>query len=85
MKELEHKPAAYALCSEDQRGIYKGSTRDPAERIAAHPAGKVPHTKSRLPLKLVYCEYFDNYTDARRRGIWLKTGRGREWLKKMDQ
>ncbi len=85
MKELEHKPAAYALCNDDQNWIYKGSTRDLADRIAAHLAGKVPRTKSRLPLKLVYCEYFDNYTDARLREIWLKTGQGREWLKKTDQ
>lgn len=76
MKELEHKPVAYELCNEDQHWIDKGSTRDLVDRIAAHLAGKVPRTKSRLPLKLVYCEYFDNYTDARRRENWLRSGQG---------
>ena len=85
MKDLEHKPAAYALSNEDKKWIYKGSTKDLSERIAAHLSGKVPRTKNRLPLKLVYCEYFDNYTDARRHEIWLKSGQGREWIKKINQ
>jgi len=82
MKSLEHRPAAYALRNSTEDWVYKGSTRDLTERIAAHFSGKVTRTKNRLPLKLVYCEYFDNYTDARRREIWLKTGQGRGWLKK---
>ncbi|MFA6172562.1 MAG: GIY-YIG nuclease family protein [Kiritimatiellales bacterium] len=86
METLEHRPAAYALSSEDKKWIYKGSSKDLAERIPAHLSGNVPRTKNRLPLKLVYYEYFDNYTDARRREIWLKSGQGREWLKKqIDQ
>jgi putative endonuclease len=81
MEKLDHRSAAYALSNADETWIYKGSTNDLAERIKAHLSGQVPRTKSRLPLKLVYSEYFDNYTDARRRELWLKTGQGREWLK----
>jgi len=78
---LEHRPAAYALSTIDRTWVYKGSTRDLKRRIEAHLSGKVSRTKNKLPLKLVYSEYFDNYTDARRREIWLKSGQGREWLK----
>ncbi|MGE4488106.1 MAG: GIY-YIG nuclease family protein [Kiritimatiellales bacterium] len=80
MEKLENKPAAYALSSGGQ-WIYKGSTKDLAARIHLHLCGKVSRTKNRRPLKLVYYEYFDNYTDARRREIWLKSGQGRKWLK----
>jgi predicted GIY-YIG superfamily endonuclease len=50
------------------------------------PAADLPEaekstTNSRRPLKLVYYEYFESYTEARRREIWLKSGQGREWLK----
>jgi putative endonuclease len=82
MEKLENKPAAYALSNTDGSWVYKGSTKDLEERIHAHLSGRVPRTKNRLPLKLVYCEYFDDYTDARRRENWLKSGQGREWLKK---
>ena len=81
MEKLDHRPAAYALCNSDGSWIYKGSTRDLAERIKAHRVGKVARTKNKRPLKLVYCEYFDDYTEARRREIWLKSGQGRGWLK----
>ena len=80
MDKLEHRPAAYALQAVNENWTYKGSTRNLAERISAHLSGKVSRTKNRCPLKLVYYEYCENYTDARRRENWLKSGQGREWL-----
>jgi putative endonuclease len=81
-ERLKHDPAAYALRSADKSWVYKGSARDLADRISAHFSGKVSRTKNRRPLELVYYEYCENYTDARRRENWLKSGQGREWLKK---
>ncbi|MBU1734983.1 MAG: hypothetical protein KJ692_07075, partial [Verrucomicrobia bacterium] len=30
---------------------------------------------------LIHVEYITDYTDARRRENWLKSGQGRKWLK----
>jgi putative endonuclease len=81
MVNLEHRPAVYALRNRGANWTYKGSTRDLAERISAHLSGKVSRTKNKQPLELVYHEYCENYTAARRRELWLKSGQGREWLK----
>jgi putative endonuclease len=43
--------------------------------------GRVKTTKSRRPVQLIYSEEFENYTDARKREIYLKSGTGRDWLK----
>ena len=75
------KPAAYVISGDAGAYLYKGSTRDLAARWAQHEAGRVARTRSRQPLKLVYVEYFDNYTDARKREIFFKTGVGRSFLK----
>ena len=85
MEPLENRPAAYALQSDDKDWVYKGSTKNLAERISAHLSGKVSRTKNRRPLELIYWEYFDDYTEARRRENWLKSGQGREWLKNKSE
>jgi len=82
-EDLKHTYAAYALCNESKSWIYKGSTRDLAERTHAHFTGRVTRTKNKRPLKLVYYKYFNNYTEARRHEIWLKSGQGREWLNEL--
>ncbi len=44
---------------------YTGSTKDLERRIAQHAAGEgANHTKNRLPVKLVYVEYFDRIDKA---------------------
>jgi predicted GIY-YIG superfamily endonuclease len=44
---------------------YTGSTKDLELRIAEHQAGKgANHTAKRLPVKLVYYEYFDRVEAA---------------------
>ena len=81
-QNLEERPAAYViLCSGEASYLYKGSTRNMAERWKDHQAGRVARTKNRRPVQLVLVENFDTYTDARRRENFLKTGVGRAWLK----
>ncbi|NNJ70396.1 MAG: GIY-YIG nuclease family protein [Kiritimatiellales bacterium] len=77
---MEHRPAAYVLLSSDGTYRYKGCCRDLVERMKQHHAGKVSRTKNRRPLKLLHSEYFDSYTDARKRELYFKSGAGREWL-----
>ena len=44
---------------------YTGSTRDLERRFEQHQRGEgARHTKKRLPVKLVYCEFFDHVADA---------------------
>jgi putative endonuclease len=76
-------PCAYVLLSEKTNKHYTGSSRenDPFSRIKEHNSGRVKSTKSGMPWKLVYFEVFDEYTVARKREIFLKSGVGRRWLK----
>jgi len=79
---LERRPAAYVLLSSDGSYRYKGSCRDLVERMKQHHQGKVSRTQNKRPLSLLHFEYFDDYTDARIRELYFKTGAGREWLKR---
>ncbi|MCS6959241.1 MAG: GIY-YIG nuclease family protein [Pseudanabaenaceae cyanobacterium SKYG29] len=47
---------------------YTGSTIDLERRLAQHQRGEgANYTAKRLPVKLVYCEYYDRVADAYRR------------------
>ena len=82
MDDCENKPASYVLMSGAGDYLYKGSCRDLAQRMSDHHAGRVQCTKGRRPLVLVYHEYCETYTEARKRENFLKSGQGRAWLKK---
>jgi putative endonuclease len=44
---------------------YTGSTKDLERRLWQHQNGLgANHTAKRLPVKLVYCEFFDRVADA---------------------
>lgn len=52
------------------------------DRLSRHARGEVRSTASRRPLKLIYYEYFVNEEDAKAREVFLKSGFGRNNLKK---
>ena len=63
--------------------IYKGMTEDLKLRITQHNEGTLSFwTKRGTDWQLVYYEKFDDKKKALRREKWLKTGVGREFLKK---
>ena len=72
----------YILLSLKDNNLYTGFTRDLRKRIEYHNAGKSIATKGRLPVKLIYYESYCNEKDARKREKFLKSGRGREIIKK---
>jgi len=74
---------AYALRSNVDGGLYVGMTSRLEERIKEHNAGSNRSTRPRLPLELVYAERFDSRSEARNREKYLKSGVGREFLKKV--
>ena len=72
----------YVCISLKDGKLYTGSSNNLERRLAEHDAGKVFSTKSRLPLKLVYYEVYQNEKDARMREKYLKGGgRARKNLK----
>ena len=64
----------YILKSQKDNKIYTGYTDNLENRIEEHNSGKVKSTSSRLPLKLVYYEAYQNKKDAQAREKYLKGG-----------
>ena len=63
--------------------LYTGSTSDFERRFSEHCSGKSKYTKNVLPVKLVYKEEYSTRSEAYRREMFLKTGKGREFLSKI--
>jgi len=63
--------------------LYKGVTSDVVKRIHEHNHGKNSWTRSRGPWNLLYVEDYDMRCEALRRERFLKSGKGREFLKKV--
>ena len=57
---------------------YVGATADLAQRLGAHQAGRVPATRRRRPVRLVYYEVFTTASEAYQRERGLKNGRTRK-------
>ena len=64
--------------------IYKGMTEDLELRMKQHNDGTLSFwTKRGTDWQLIYSEEYDNKQEALRRDKWLKTGVGREFLKRI--
>jgi len=71
----------YVLRSIKDSQFYVGLTRDLRVRLQLHNDGKVPSTKRRVPLELIYWEGCLNLSDAARREKYLKTAWGKRYIK----
>ena len=70
MKSEKHF-AYMERCKDDT--IYSGYAVDPYKREEVHNSGKgAKYTRTRLPVKLVYFEEFDNKKDAMKREYAFK-------------
>ena len=72
----------YVLYSGKDQRLYTGITHDLKARLAEHMNGRVSSTWYRRPLKLIYYEACRHRDDAIRRERYLKSGRGKRYLKK---
>lgn len=72
----------YTLLSLKDKKFYTGKTNNLRNRLQQHARGEVKSTKERRPLKLIHYEYFIDKKDAEAREIFLKSGFGREQLKR---
>jgi putative endonuclease len=62
--------------------LYKGCTGNLDQRFFQHNHEQTRWTKLRGPWVLVYREYFRDKKEALKREKFLKSGQGREFLKK---
>ncbi len=72
----------YILFSLKDYKFYIGYSVNLKQRLLEHSKGEVASTKNRRPLKLIHYEYFIDKADAKSREVFLKSGFGRDQLKK---
>jgi putative endonuclease len=72
----------YILQSNRDKKLYTGRTENLELRLGEHNLGKVKSTKNRKPLELIYYEAYKDKQDAIDRELFLKSGRGREVIKR---
>ena len=71
----------YVIQSEIDKHLYVGCTADLRLRLQFHNAGKVPSTRNRAPLQLIYYEACLEKRDAFHREKYLKTSYGKRFIK----
>ena len=72
----------YVLLSEKDGKFYVGFTKNLKLRFEEHVKGRIPSTKDRQPLKLIYYEACLSQADATKREKYLKTYHGKFFLRK---
>ncbi len=75
----------YVLQSVRTKEFYKGLTDNLERRLIQHFAGRVPSTKTKLPLRLVHVEICKDRQDARKLERFFKSGYGREIIDELVQ
>ena len=73
----------YVLQSNKDSDLYIGCTKNLKERLKLHNAKKVASTKKRAPFVLIYYEAYIDDKDAYDRERYLKTGWGRNHIRKV--
>ena len=78
---MDEKYFVYVIKSLSRNYIYVGLTNNVSRRFAEHQAGQ-EKTAPYCPFKLVHTEEFPSRVKARAREKYLKSGVGKEWIKK---
>ena len=73
----------YVISSLIRTYIYVGISDDHNRRIEQHNKGYNKTTKPYVPFKAILIEEFKSRTEARARENFLKSGSGKEYLKKL--
>ena len=73
----------YALSSAHRKYIYVGITENVERRVFQHNAGYEKTTRPYRPFELILVEAFSSRLEARAREKYLKSGKGKEYLKKL--
>jgi len=73
----------YILQSIKDGEHYTGYTMNIEKRLKEHNSGKTESTKRRRPFKVIHVESYQEKEEAKNRERFLKSGQGREELKKI--
>ena len=73
----------YVLISKKDGSTYVGYTNDINRRIKEHNNGNVESTRNKKPFELIYFEGYKNNKLSINREMYLKTGWGRNYIKKV--
>ena len=80
---MDYTVYVYVLQSSADGRFSVGMTEDLERRLKEHTCGKVGATKYRRPLALIHSECHSKPEEARTREKYLKSGKGREELRKI--
>ena len=75
----------YVLSSINRDYIYVGISDNPERRIKQHNLGYNKTTKPYKPFKVLLVEEYENRQQARKREKYLKSGCGKEYLRKIEK
>jgi putative endonuclease len=73
----------YVLRSVEFERNYVGFTHDVEKRLKEHNSGKTILTRPYKPWYILFSERFSTKVEALRREKFLKTGQGRDYIKKI--
>jgi putative endonuclease len=82
-EHLKRMFTVYAIRSEVDGRIYVGFSVDIERRLKEHNSGKTKSTKGFRPWKIFYSENCIDRKSARIREVYLKSGIGKEFLKRL--
>lgn len=72
----------YVIYSKKSKKKYTGQTEDLELRLKQHNEGTLGfYTKNKGPWELIYVEEYTTRSEAMAREKWLKSGKGREFVK----
>ncbi len=74
----------YAIKSQIKNYIYVGLTANLEDRLHRHQSGYEKTTKPHRPYELIYSKEFATRVEARNHEKYLKSGSGKEFLKKLS-
>ena len=75
---------AYILRSVNTGRYYTGSTDNIENRVTEHNNGEAPSTRSGIPWKVVYVEYFSTRAQAMRRERQIKSRGAKRYLEDLE-
>ena len=81
VKGMDTKYYVYILRSQKSGYRYIGQTTNIFKRLIEHNTGLSAATRNQRPYTLEYSEQYSTRKEAMQREGFLKTGKGREWLK----
>ncbi|MFP4472492.1 MAG: GIY-YIG nuclease family protein [Candidatus Omnitrophota bacterium] len=73
----------YVIESLKNKQLYIGISKDPEQRLKEHNSGYQKATKGFRPYKLLFVEKYISRPEARQREKFLKSGCGREYIRKL--